>query len=362
MVSGSASTSASSVSLPPFDPETLTPSAYRTAPFPLPFTSDPDPPLNSEEDTCEYNGHFTFQKAETGSTWGGSSAPPAPSTPDEAPAPRDDQTIRILQYNVQTSLDNGMAPLLRDPRIRDYAVITIQEPWVNTYGDAPLTHFPREAADHFHIVWPAAMQGTPRVCTYVRTTLHWQVTFMSAHVISTAIQPAPSKPWIVVHNIYNPPQTTANEGVADLIQALEAADQQQRASGEPMEHIMVGDFNIHDTLRAGTRRLPRAQHNSDRAEALKQIIEQRPLELATPVGLITRPTPITARPTSDPSTFNSDPDDTGPGALSTEERAAGTTIDLTFVSWGLTDRANVPGSESRSGGRPTCAGRPRASR
>lgn len=95
--------------------------------------------------------------------------------------------------------------------------MAIQEPWINTYGDNPVTHFPREAADHFHIIWPGAGQGTPRVCTYIQKALHWQVTFISAHVISTTIQPAPGKPWIVVHNVYNPPQTAANEGVADLI-------------------------------------------------------------------------------------------------------------------------------------------------
>ncbi|KAF7174490.1 hypothetical protein CNMCM5623_007540 [Aspergillus felis] len=325
-----ASTSASSVSLPPFDPETLTPSAYRTAPFP--FTSDPDPPLNSEE--AEYDGHLAYKKAETGSTWGGSSAcdstgSPSPplrtpeSEPEEAdteldeaetpPEHRADRTIRILQYNVQNSLDIGMAPLLRDPRLRDYAVIAIQEPWVNTHGDSPLTHFPREAADHFHIVWPAAGpdRGPPRVCTYVRKTLRWQVTFISAHVISIATQPA----------------LVANEGVVDLIQALEAADRQQRAA----EHMVVGDFNIHDGLWAGARRLPQAQHNGPRAEALKQVIEQRPLELVTPVGLITRPTPISVRAPDEMG------DGAGLGTLSSEERAAGTTIDLTFVSWGLTD-------------------------
>jgi exonuclease III len=223
-----------------------------------------------------------------------------------------------------------MAPLLRDPRLRDYAVVAIQEPWVNTHGDAPLTHFPREAADHFHIVWPAAEQGAPRVCTYIQKALRWQVTFISTHVISTAVQPAPGRPWIMVHNVYNPPQTSANEGVADLLQALEAADRQQRASGEPAEHVVVGDFNIHDSLWAGEARwLPQAQHNGARAEALKQIIEQRPLEMITPAGLITRPTPISARDETS--------DNAGPGTLSAEERVAGTTIDLTLVSWGLTD-------------------------
>lgn len=52
---------------------------------------------------------------------------PAP-TPEPVP-------LRILQYNVEKSLDHAMATLLRDPKIMDYAVIAIQEPWVYWYND-----------------------------------------------------------------------------------------------------------------------------------------------------------------------------------------------------------------------------------
>lgn len=37
-------------------------------------------------------------------------------------------TLTILQYNVRNSKDTVMATLLRDPRIREFALIAIQEP------------------------------------------------------------------------------------------------------------------------------------------------------------------------------------------------------------------------------------------
>lgn len=105
---------------------------------------------------------------------------------------------------------------------------------------------------------------------------------------------------------------------------------------------MVGDFNIHDLLWAGEmRRLPLAQHNSPWAEALKQLIEQRPLELVTPEGFVTWPTPIRARDPLGlpaPPSQNTPADaEAGPGTLSAEEKFTGSTINLIFVSWGLAD-------------------------
>ena len=74
---------------------------------------------------------------------------------------------RILQWNVQRSVNKAMAPLLRDPKITGYTVIAIREPWLNPYQNT--THYPGEAARLFNRV--AAGRGgskhkDPRVLLY----------------------------------------------------------------------------------------------------------------------------------------------------------------------------------------------------
>jgi hypothetical protein len=77
---------------------------------------------------------------------------------------------RILQWNVQRSVDKAMAPLLRDPKITGYTVIAIQEPWLNPYQNT--THYPGEAARLFKLAWPKLTgDHRPRVCTYVRRNI-----------------------------------------------------------------------------------------------------------------------------------------------------------------------------------------------
>jgi hypothetical protein len=51
--------------------------------------------------------------------------------------------IKVLQYNVMKSRDVVMATLLRDPRIQEYDILAIQEPWRNPFISTthnPITH------------------------------------------------------------------------------------------------------------------------------------------------------------------------------------------------------------------------------
>src|SRR5712664_4228731 len=77
---------------------------------------------------------------------------------------------RILQWNVRHSVDLAMAPMLRDPKITNYTIIAIQEPWINGYQST--THYPMETARAFMLAWPKVPAGQhPRVCTYVRRNI-----------------------------------------------------------------------------------------------------------------------------------------------------------------------------------------------
>jgi hypothetical protein len=77
-------------------------------------------------------------------------------------------TLSILQYNVHKSRDTVMATLLRDPRVHEYDVLAIQEPWWNPY--AATTHHP--AKDIFQLCYPVGDGGGPAwVCFFVNRRL-----------------------------------------------------------------------------------------------------------------------------------------------------------------------------------------------
>jgi hypothetical protein len=75
-----------------------------------------------------------------------------------------EEGIKILQYNVMKSRDVVMATLLRDPRIQEYDVLALQEPWRNPF--IPTTHNP--IAHSFHVCLPNDSREAPaRVCLFV---------------------------------------------------------------------------------------------------------------------------------------------------------------------------------------------------
>ena len=54
--------------------------------------------------------------------------------------------LKVLQYNVHKSKDKVMASLLWDPRIHEFDILAIQEPWRNPF--TATTH--HLAKDKFH--------------------------------------------------------------------------------------------------------------------------------------------------------------------------------------------------------------------
>src|SRR2546423_14913663 len=69
-------------------------------------------------------------------------------------------SLRILQYNVQKSVDKVMIPVLEGPHL-PYDIIAIQEPWIN--GRINATYCPR--AIKYHLIYPAL--GHARTCIYI---------------------------------------------------------------------------------------------------------------------------------------------------------------------------------------------------
>jgi hypothetical protein len=71
------------------------------------------------------------------------------------------QELRILQYNVQKSRDVVLASLFQDPRILEYDVLAIQEPWRNPF--IATSYNPLKA--HFQLTY--LNDAATRVCFYI---------------------------------------------------------------------------------------------------------------------------------------------------------------------------------------------------
>lgn len=159
-------------------------------------------------------------------------------------------TLRILQYNVRKSRDTVMATLLRDPRVMDYDILAIQEPWRNP--SMSTTHHPAKA--QFHLCYPAVIEGGPaRVCFFVNKRLDntkWQFKSHTGDTCSLQIQYElgdQTRGCLHIHNTYNPGQTTEyRESVLPLILTLLETHQLD-------DQIVLGDFNLHHRSWGGER-------------------------------------------------------------------------------------------------------------
>jgi hypothetical protein len=82
--------------------------------------------------------------------------------------------LRILQYNVRKSKDTVMATMLRDPKVLEYDILAIQEPWRNPFKET--THHP--AKNEFHLCYPKEGEDGPaRVCLFIHKRINhtrWQ--------------------------------------------------------------------------------------------------------------------------------------------------------------------------------------------
>ena len=116
-------------------------------------------------------------------------------------------TLSILQYNVHKSRDTVMATLLRDPRVLEYDILAIQEPWRNPY--VATTHHPARQA--FHLCYPEATSERPaRVCFFINKRLDqskWRFQERTGDVCSIIFnlsEDNTEKRQLALHNIYNP--------------------------------------------------------------------------------------------------------------------------------------------------------------
>src|SRR3982075_990106 len=184
------------------------------------------------------------------------------------------RSLKILQYNVQTSKDKVMAPLLADPRTHEFDIIAIQEPWKNPHIET--TYCP--ARSPFYLLYPP--EGRARSCFLINKKLDitsWEPGLLTPDLCSLQIRTENgSKLWI--HNTYSQPPcsystTEYNTPISALPELL----------SEPGEHILLGDLNLHHPWWCG----PRNPATHKAADQLIDTLQTHDMQLALPNGSVT---------------------------------------------------------------------------
>ena len=196
-----------------------------------------------------------------------------------------------------------MATLLRDPKVADFDVLAIQEPWRNPY--MATTHHP--AKDQFHLCYPADDHAgrSARVCFFVNKRLDhtkWSFESHSRDAGSLKFQIAASEGTnaeLAIHNVYNPVQSAENR--TSVLPTIRNILQTSPAD----EQMVLGDFNLHHTMWGGDE----VSQSEQEAEELIDIMASSEMTTTLP-----------------------------PGTTTYEEGLARTTIDLCWMSFGLLDR------------------------
>jgi hypothetical protein len=124
---------------------------------------------------------------------------------------QNEYSLKILQYNVMKSRDKIIARLLRDPKIQEYDILALQEPWRNPF--IPTTHNP--ISHSFHLYFPKDNREVPaRVYFFVNKRIdpnRWTFTEytpdLSTLEITTRTLTVEEVAKFYIHNIYNPPRS-----------------------------------------------------------------------------------------------------------------------------------------------------------
>lgn len=178
------------------------------------------------------------------------------------------QKLQILQYNVQKSRDVVLASLFRNPKVTEYDILAIQEPWRNPFIHT--TYHPLKS--HFHLTY--LDDPSTRVCFYINKRIDnstWNVTYVSKDIIFLTIVDTESSRNKYIFNVYNEPGTNTLLTLSTTMKDLEPDS----------ELVLLGDFNLHHPLWSGTYR--RAGQGPT-PQQLLTIIEENQLHLLTVPG------------------------------------------------------------------------------
>ncbi len=203
------------------------------------------------------------------------------------------EKLNVLQYNVRKSGNRVMAPLLADPRVSQFSLLAIHEPFHNSFNNS--THNPSYTS--FHLFHPGVKKSC--VCFFINKSVFpcsWSGDFPSPDYgylqLKSPVQGARD---IMIHNIYRPQGTSSflssyshDSDLSDFSSA--APDNSDVFSllhhallDISVDHVLLGDFNFHHSLWGG------AQATADpMAENFISFFNAHFLHLLLPQGSITR--------------------------------------------------------------------------
>ncbi|KAK8097338.1 hypothetical protein PG999_013282 [Apiospora kogelbergensis] len=185
-----------------------------------------------------------------------------------------------------------MAPLFRDPKVLEYDIIAIQEPWISKIEYN--SHNPRAQA---FILWlPTQGAKPPGVAFFINKRLDQSrisFTSHSANIATVAITydtydtndtgPAGTN-LLHVYNVYNNPP---EDQPTSTLRELDAIYTNTRDAHSRSDHVIVGDFNMEGPEWA-------AEDLGDRGSArqglpyFRDFLRTKSLQVVLPEGTITR--------------------------------------------------------------------------
>ncbi len=167
-----------------------------------------------------------------------------------------------------------MIPLFENLFTPTYDILAIQELWRNPFQHT--TNY--QLAQRFKLSY--FLQKETRVCFFINKRLalfSWLVTIHSID-FSTLELKANDNHIIHIHNVYNPCQTSGNLSRLSKIQKV------LQESRRNIEHIFLGDFNLHHLLWGGT-----GVEAEENAKKLIMLTEKAHLKQVLPPGTVTWP-------------------------------------------------------------------------
>ncbi|KAJ9137654.1 Endonuclease/exonuclease/phosphatase [Pleurostoma richardsiae] len=224
-----------------------------------PEVEEPSPPTSMATDT----------RTAQGTIYKGCKCPEHQDIYSDWPTQDAELTIALcMKYNVQKSRDVVLASLFRNPRVLEYDILAIQEPWRNPFINT--TYHPLKT--HFQLTY--LDDTATRACLYINKRIDpgaWSVSYISKDIVSLAIRNPSSGRHLHIINVYNEVGTDTLSTVAETLAAL----------GSDSDVVMLGDFNLHHPLWSTAHR--RASEGPS-AQPLLTVIEDAQLELLTVPG------------------------------------------------------------------------------
>ena len=146
----------------------------------------------------------------------------------------ENQSLSILQYNVNKSRTKVMISLFETDDILDYDVIAVQEPWKNPFQNTINSRL-NQYFDTYYM-----NSDKTRVCFFVNKRIALvsiTVTYHSTDLNILSLRLTDER-IVHIHNLYNLCKRSGEDSVLSLLYRVLNENKEE-------EHIVLGDFNLH---------------------------------------------------------------------------------------------------------------------